>query len=101
MKVAVPRDQHSVRFGQRASTQTVFSRSPFTSLRVSSMSRVGMGRFNHGGSRRLGFSASTTGSDVIEFMLMLQHILTETLLGNSRTDVIGERALSRKSPKGD
>jgi hypothetical protein len=52
MNVAVPRDQHSLRFGQRASVQTVCKRSPLSRPRVSSIPRAGIGRRSHGGKRR-------------------------------------------------
>ena len=61
MKVAVCWLQHSVRFGQRALSQTVWSP---RSVRIPSVINIpgsGIGRFSHLGSRRLG--RSTTGSD--------------------------------------
>ena len=52
MKVAVRCDQHSVRFGHFALSQTVSSRRSRMTLPVKTMSGCGMGRLSQGGSRR-------------------------------------------------
>ena len=68
--MAVRCDQHSVRLGQRASSQTVATWLAPTTRRVNDMPAVGSGRFNHGGRRRPGgtfdeqaFDDGRTGSD--------------------------------------
>ena len=60
-KVAVPRPQHSAMFGQRASSQIVFSEAPWISLRTSKYAESALGArtFIHSGRR----GRSATGSD--------------------------------------
>jgi len=66
MNVAVFLDQHSVRFGQRASSQTVATPLAATTRRVVAITPVGIGRRNHGGNRRprAGEGEEMIGSDV-------------------------------------
>src|ERR1700733_47111 len=54
MNVAVRCDQHSVRFGHFALSQTVSSRKSSMTLLVKYMPGAGSGRFSQGGRRRLG-----------------------------------------------
>lgn len=57
MNVACRFDQHSLRFGQRASSQTVATPLSATTDRVCEKSPDGSGRFNHAGRRRFGASS--------------------------------------------
>jgi hypothetical protein len=73
MNVAVLCDQHSVRFGQRASSHTVATRLVETTRLVMAISPpIGNGRFSQGGKRRRGVSESEgcTGKEIIECVLI-------------------------------
>jgi len=57
MNVAVRFDQHSVRFGQRASSHTVATPLAVTTLRVATIPPpAGNGRFSQGGNLRTGLA---------------------------------------------
>ncbi|GMV98577.1 MAG: hypothetical protein AMXMBFR83_29260 [Phycisphaerae bacterium] len=83
--MAVRCDQHSVRFGQRASSQTVATPLADTTRRVAASSPPsGNGFFNQAGSRRRGRagSAGRTGND-LKTISIVHRLATREPRGNA------------------